>query len=129
VRVTPTSTADNIYVVVNAYSAGTVPNTQLFTGGSAPLSTRLQSFNNIENNLDVRSSLTTAQVFGVPSSAIANDINYSAGSVSPPPYEWDWTINYQVADNTTTNAVMGWIIEVEYTVEFWTPNTGGLADV
>jgi hypothetical protein len=125
----PTSTADNLFASVNAAQIGTNSTTTIWTGSQSPFSSRLATFTSIEQAKPLVKALRTAHVWGQPESSISVDDGYGASYSSSPGNEWCWVIQWQVIDNTTTNAVMGIRVEVEYDIEFYAPSSGALPDV
>jgi hypothetical protein len=124
----PTSTSDNILVCVNAGTTGTNIVTTVWTADDAPYSTGVKSFTSIEQRGFCIKSLKTGKIWGVSKEAVRDSPQYSAAYNGSPTNEWTWVINWQVVDNTTTNAIMGLQIEVIYDVEFFNALTGGLPD-
>lgn len=124
----PTSTADNLFACVTATAIGTQSTTTIWTASQAPNSSPLATFTSIEQRQNVSKGYTTAHVFGVPENAIRVNDDYAGTSGSSPASEWAWVVQWQIIDNTTSNAVMGVRVEMEYDVEFFKPTTGGLPD-
>jgi hypothetical protein len=127
VQLAPTSTADNILLVVGATSIGTTSTTTIWTASEAPLSSKAQTFTSFECDKRIVRRLSTQRVFGVPAATVQTD-PYAGSYNTSPTAEWAWVIQWQVVDNTTTNAIMGVNVQVEYQVEFFKPTTGGLPD-
>jgi len=67
-------------------------------------------------------------VYGVPHSAYANNDAYTGTYSGAPSNEWAWVVQWQVVDGTTTNAIMGIVVQLEYDIEFFRPQTGGVPD-
>lgn len=124
----PTSTADNLFLVVGATAIGTQSTTTIWTASQAPNSSQIATFTSIEQKQSIVREFSTAHIFGVPESAIRVNDDYAATSGSSPASEWAWVIQWQLIDNTTSNATMGIRLEVEYDVEFFKATTGGLPD-
>jgi hypothetical protein len=124
----PTSTADNLFAVVGATAIGTQSTTTIWTASQAPNSSKIETFTSIEQKQCITREFTTAHLFGVPESAIRVNDDYAATSGSSPASEWAWVVQWQIIDNSTSNAVMGLRLEVEYDVEFFKATTGGLPD-
>jgi hypothetical protein len=125
----PTSTADNLFASINAAQTGTNSTTTIWTSSQSPFSSRLGTFTSIEQAKPIVKALRTAHVWGQPESAITADDGYGAAYNGSPGNEWCWVVQWQIVDNTTTNAVMGIRIEMTYDIEFYAPASGGLPDV
>jgi len=125
----PTSTADNLFASVNAAQIGTNSTTTIWTASQSPFSSRLATFTSIEQARPLVKSLRTAHVWGQPESAISVDDGFGTAYNGSPGNEWCWVVQWQVVDNTTTNAVMGIRVELEYDIEFYAPSSGALPDV
>jgi len=128
VKFAPTSTADNMFASVNCNQTGQQSTTTIWTNDSSPYSTGMKSFTSIEQKYWLTKSMSTGQLFSVPQSAIRTGDAWIAEYNASPTNEWCWVIQWQVVDNTTTNAIMGIAIQVEYDIEFIQPNTGALPD-
>jgi len=124
----PTSTADNIFASITAAQINTNSTTTIWTSAEAPFSTKLATFTSIQQNKPLVKSLKTAKVWGVPSNTVSIDDGFGASYNGSPGNEWCWVIQWQNVDNTTTNAIMGIRVEVEYDIEFYSPATGALPD-
>jgi hypothetical protein len=125
----PTSTADNLFASITAAQTGTNSTTTIWTSSQAPFASRLGTFTSIEQAKPIVKALRTAHVWGQPESAITADDGYGAAYNGSPGNEWCWVIQWQIVDNTTSNAVMGIRIEMTYDIEFYAPASGGLPDV
>jgi len=124
----PTSTADNMFAVVNTVTTGANPNTTVWTAAEAPNASKMQEYATTSPNPYVTKTCTTSHVWGVNEAGVRQELNYSGAYNTSPPFEWAWVINYQIVDNTVTNAIMGFIVSVEYDIEFFAPQTGGVPD-
>jgi hypothetical protein len=129
VSLNPTSTADNLFLSINAAQTGTNSTTTIWTSSQSPFSTKLATFTSIEQARPVTKLLNTHHVWGVPQSAISVDDGFGASYNGSPGNEWCWVVQWQIIDNTATNAVMGVRVELEYDIEFYSPASGALPDV
>jgi hypothetical protein len=125
----PTSTADNIMTVISGNQSGQQSTTTVWTAASAPYSSALRTFTSIEQDHYLSKRLSTSQLYSVPDKAIRTGDAWIGGYNSSPANEWAFVIQWQNVDNTTTNAIMGISIQLEYDVEFIQPNCGGLPDL
>jgi hypothetical protein len=124
----PTSTADNLFCCVNAAQTGTTSTTTIWTASQSPFSTKIGTFTSIEQSKPLVKSLKTSHVWGVPETAIPIDDGFGAVYNASPGNEWCWVIQWQIVDNTTSNAIMGLRVAVEYDIEFYAPASGALPD-
>jgi len=125
---TPTSTSDNIHVVASTVLPSVPANSSIITALAAPNSSGVQTYTSIENNRWLVFKRSTAQVYGTNTSAIRDDLAYSALANAAPTNEWAFVLVHQVVDATSTNQAMGYVIELEYDIEFFGRQTGALAD-
>jgi len=125
----PTNAADNIYAVTTANTSGNPSTTTIWTASSAPFSSKVGTFTSVDQRRPLVKKLATAHVWGVPQLTIDTDVSFGAGYNGSPTSEWAWVIQWQTVDNTTTSAVMGIRILLEYDIEFYQPSSGGLPDV
>jgi len=124
----PTSTADNIFASINVAQTGTNSTTTIWTSAEAPFSTKLATFTSIQQNKPLVKALPTHRVWGVAERAVSDDDGFGASYNGSPSNEWCWIVQWQNIDNTTTNAIMGLRVEVEYDIEFYAPAVGALPD-
>jgi len=124
----PTSTADNVFVSINVAQTGTNSTTTIWTSAEAPFSTKLATFTSIQQNKPLVKKLSTHKIWGVAARAVADDDGFGASYNGSPANEWCWIVQWQNIDNTTTNAIMGIRVEVEYDIEFYAPAVGALPD-
>jgi hypothetical protein len=115
--------------VVSANQIGQNSTTQIWTAAEAPFASRLRTFTSIEQDKYIISKRTTSEMFSVPDSAIRTGDVWIGSPTGSPGNEWAFIIQWQTVDNTTTDAVMGISVQMEYDIEFIQPNVGGLPDV
>jgi len=128
VRMNPLALADAMYAVINTVTSGTNPNTQVWTAAAAPFATKIASFSVNTTNPPLFGSQSTATEYGVSQAAVKSESNYSGFYNSSVTNEWCWVVNWNTVTNSTTTSIMGITIDVEYDIEFFDPETGGLPD-
>jgi hypothetical protein len=124
----PIAISDAIVVTINQVSTGEQWNTSVWTGAEAPYASKTLSFTSSEANRRVSQKFTSGEAFGVPESAIRDDLAYAGAFNTSPASEWNWIINIQ-SIGTNTSESIGIFVEVQYDTEFFNPVTGGLNDV
>lgn len=128
VKFIPVALSDAVVVTVNQVSTGEQWNTSVWTGAEAPYSTRTAVFTASECDKSISQGFKSAEAFGVPETAIRDDLTYSGAFNTSPANEWNWIVNLQTI-GTNTSESMGVYVEVEYDTELFNPTTGGLNDV
>lgn len=128
-QVNPRGPDDAVFVCVNANASGTNYNSNIWTIGESPFSSKVQHCSLYKSKDTVTKTLTTGKVYGVTDSAIRQDQAYSGAFNTSPSNEWVWNVIIQTLNNTATTYSLSYMIKVEYDVEFWSQNTGGLTDV
>jgi hypothetical protein len=128
VRMSPLVLADTMYAVINTVTSGSNPNTQVWTAAAAPFSTRIASFSCNTTNPPLNLHQRTDTEYGVSQAAVKSESNFSGFYNSSVTNEWAWVVNWNTVTNSTTTSIMGITIDVEYDIQFFDPETGGLPD-
>lgn len=130
VQMQPQSVNDSLIVVITTATVGVPPNTTIFSAGETPYASKLKwlLYTN-ESAITLTNKRTTMEVYGVSKAGVLEDDHYAGSYNTSPVSEWVWNIVFQQSSNTVSNFIIPFVIRVEYDVEFYAPNTGGLSDV
>lgn len=109
------------YTVTVSPEDALVTSSSAWQSSTAPYARSLIVANgNSMNSVQIRNSMTTAQINGVSLEEVIDSSNYQGLTSGSPPDPWYWQIRFTAADSTTTPDSW-WFITVHYDVLFSDP--------